>query len=95
MPHGTYEFSRTEADAEAIGLLTKSELCAFFDARFKRGSPERRKLSTQVYSGRHTLGAPPPGVICLDNLEAQIAFKQSLFAFPVLCGEKPKVAPKE
>lgn len=97
VPHGTYDFDRTEHDAEAIESLTKEQLCAFFNKHFARTSPNRRKLSTQIFSGQHELPpAPTEGnITCLDSLEEQISFKRSMFAFPVLSGPKPALAASE
>jgi len=84
VPYGTYDFERDQRDAKAIEALSKQTLSNFWRETFARESPNRRKLSSQVFAAHHALPPPPPRVnaVVLDTLEEQHRFKRSLCAFP-------------
>ena len=67
-----------------LETLTKTELHGFWMRYFDAASPQRRKLSTQVFAGCHPLPPKPSDERgrYLDGLAASAAFKLTLDAFP-------------
>ena len=64
IPLGTYDFERSELDAEALKAITKADVRAFWDEHLAPGAPRRRRLSSQVFASRHALPPPPAGARC-------------------------------
>ena len=59
IPLGTYDFERSELDAEALKAITKADVRAFWDEHLA-GAPRRRRLSSQVFASRHRCRRRPP-----------------------------------
>jgi len=84
-PYGTYDFERDARDAEVVKTLTKQQLTQLWSTHFARESPQRRKLSSQVFAAQHELPPAqqqPANVRCVDGVEALLAFKRTLEAYP-------------
>jgi len=85
---GTYDFERSERDAEVLRGLTKAEVLAFWHATFDAAAPARRKLSAQAFAAHHPLPPKRPAgthgraVHYVDGLEASLEYKRTLAAFP-------------
>ena len=95
IPLGTYDFERSELDAEALKAITKADVRAFWDEHLAPGAPRRRRLSSQVFASRHALPPPPAGARCLETPAAVVAYKRTRPAYPAPGAVEPPEPPSE
>mmetsp|Transcript_5507 Transcript_5507/g.14382 ORF Transcript_5507/g.14382 Transcript_5507/m.14382 type:complete len:418 (+) Transcript_5507:416-1669(+) len=84
IPLETLDFARDATDAAVLETIPKEDLVAFWMEHFDGASPQRRKLTTQVFAGAHPLPPAPTGdhIRCLDGPAASAEFKRTLATFP-------------
>ena len=71
----TYEFDRFKKIAEIVKTVSKEDVLRFYDRFVLAGSPERRKLTVQVFGSQHLerLSDPvPDSVRLVDNIDSFI-----------------------
>ncbi|CAN6454673.1 unnamed protein product [Victoria cruziana] len=76
---GTFIFDRKEAEVAALRKLTRNDLIEFFDTYVRVRSPQRKKLSVQVFGGRHS--AEYDGAICCNKHDSSVYRIDDIFSF--------------
>jgi len=85
---GTYDFQRDAADAKVIEQVTQQDVVGYWASVFDATAVGRRKLSTHVVAAHLSLpskltkGVNGRSVHYIDGLDAVIAYKHTLGAFP-------------
>ncbi|VDO57024.1 unnamed protein product [Haemonchus placei] len=69
-----YDFDRNNSEVEVLKTVTKEDLLSYFDLKFTRNAPERRKIAVFV----HGKGEQRDGMVEKSRAKREIAGKDKL-----------------